>query len=73
MEHEREAIGLVVDEVIGNTTVVVKSVFDILGSIHGVSGCTVLGSGRVGLILDVKSIVGKFQKKLESESVASGS
>lgn len=68
MEHEREAIGLVVDEVIGNTTVVVKSVFDIVGAIPGVSGCTVLGSGRVGLILDVKSIVGKFQKNFQAEN-----
>ncbi len=73
MEHDREAIGLVVDEVIGNTTVVVKSVFDILGSIPGISGCTVLGSGRVGLILDVKSIVSKFQKNVESEGVGANS
>ncbi|MFB9325112.1 chemotaxis protein CheW [Paenibacillus aurantiacus] len=49
-------IGLIVDELIGNQEIVVKSVGSYIGKIEGVSGATILGDGSVALILDVTGI-----------------
>jgi two-component system chemotaxis sensor kinase CheA len=50
------AIGLVVDRIAGQREVVVKAVTDPLIRVHGVSGATELGDGRVVLILDVAAL-----------------
>jgi two-component system chemotaxis sensor kinase CheA len=47
---------LMVDELIGKQEVVVKSLGQFLESTPGVSGGTILGDGRVGLILDVQKL-----------------
>ena len=47
-----------VDELIGKQEVVIKSLGEALSSIPGVAGGSILGDGRVGLILDVDGIVG---------------
>lgn len=49
-------IGLIVDELIGNQEIVVKSTGSYIGKIDGVSGATILGDGSVALILDVTGI-----------------
>lgn len=46
-------IGLVVDEIIGQQQVVIKSLEDNFEKLDGVTGATILGSGNVALILDV--------------------
>lgn len=46
-------IGVVVDEVIGQQQVVIKSLESNYRQIEGVSAATILGDGRVALILDV--------------------
>ncbi|MFW5850071.1 MAG: chemotaxis protein CheA [Spirochaetota bacterium] len=48
---------LVVDEVIGYHQIVVKALPEYLGTMKGVSGCTVLGSGDVSLIVDTSSLI----------------
>lgn len=48
--------GLVVDELIGNQEIVVKSVGSYIGKVDGISGATILGNGSVALILDVIGI-----------------
>lgn len=48
--------GLVVDEIIGRQEIVIKPLGNYLGKIPGISGGTILGNGRVALILDIKSI-----------------
>jgi two-component system chemotaxis sensor kinase CheA len=45
-------IGLVVDELIGQQQVVVKSLSEGFKRVRGVSGAAILGDGRVGLILE---------------------
>jgi two-component system chemotaxis sensor kinase CheA len=45
-----------VDELIGKQEVVVKSLGQCLSNTPGVCGGTILGDGRVGLILDVQQI-----------------
>ena len=45
------------DEILGQQQTVVKGLSGYLGSPHGVSGCTILGDGRISLILDVATIL----------------
>jgi two-component system chemotaxis sensor kinase CheA len=46
-------VGLVVDELVGQQQVVVKSLEANYGAVDGVGGATILGNGRVALILDI--------------------
>jgi len=54
--HEGQ-VGLVVDSLVGEMEIVIKSLGSFIGNIPGVSGVTILGDGRVALILDVPSLV----------------
>ena len=49
-------LGLVVDALLGQRQVVIKSLEENFLRIEGVSAATILGDGRVALILDVESI-----------------
>ena len=49
-------VGLVVDELLGQQQVVVKSIESNYENVKGISGATILGNGRVALILDVASL-----------------
>ncbi len=50
---------MLVDEVVGQQSVVIKGLPDYLKGSSGLAGCTILGDGTVSLILDVGSIVQK--------------
>ncbi len=50
-------IGLVVDELIGMQEVVLKSLEKNFRSIPGLSGASILGDGRVSLILDLDTVI----------------
>jgi two-component system chemotaxis sensor kinase CheA len=49
-------VGLVVDRLIGEQEVVIKPLGAYFGDIKGVAGATILGDGRVALIVDVGSL-----------------
>ncbi|MFO1401091.1 MAG: response regulator [Steroidobacteraceae bacterium] len=49
--------GLVADELIGSREIVVKPVGPQISSIRGISGATLLGDGRVVIILDIVALV----------------
>ncbi|OWR32806.1 chemotaxis protein CheA [Saccharibacillus sp. O23] len=51
-------IALVVDELVGNQEIVVKSMGSYVGKVDGISGATILGDGGVALILDITGIFG---------------
>ena len=57
VETDGKRCALMVDELLGQQQVVVKSLGDWIGEIPGVSGGTILGDGRVGLILDVAGLL----------------
>jgi two-component system chemotaxis sensor kinase CheA len=57
VEAEGGRIALVVDELIGQHQVVVKNLEANYRKVPGVSGATILGDGRVALILDVSWLV----------------
>ena len=48
---------LVVDEIVGQQQVVIKSLGQSLASVRGVSGGAILGDGRIALIVDVAGLV----------------
>jgi two-component system chemotaxis sensor kinase CheA len=48
---------LMVDELVGQQQVVIKSLADSLGSIRGISGGAILGDGSISLILDVPGLI----------------
>jgi two-component system, chemotaxis family, sensor kinase CheA len=48
---------LLIDEVIGNQQIVVKSLSGYLGKIDGISGCSILGDGGVSFIIDTGKLL----------------
>jgi two-component system, chemotaxis family, sensor kinase CheA len=53
-----DKVGLVLDEIVGQQQVVIKSLEANYQALPGLSGATILGNGRVALILDVPGIHG---------------
>ncbi len=51
-----QRIGLIVDELLGQKEIVVKSLGDYLEEVRGIAGSTILGDGRVIMILDVGDV-----------------
>ncbi len=49
-------IGLVVEELLGQQQVVIKSLGERFAALRGVSGAAILGDGRVGLILEMSGL-----------------
>jgi len=49
--------GFVVDSLIGQQEIVIKSLGKLLSSIKSIAGATILGDGNVALILDVNSLI----------------
>jgi two-component system chemotaxis sensor kinase CheA len=62
MELEQTKLGLVVDEVLGNHQTVIKSLGWIAPSAPVFSGATVLGNGRVALIVDIPALASYASK-----------
>ena len=58
VELASKKVGIVVDGLIGKQEIVIKTLSGILRSVKNFSGATILGDGRVVLILDVVSIYG---------------
>ncbi len=58
-----------VDELLGQQQVVIKSLGQAMGQIPGVAGAAILGDGRVGLILDVTGLL----EMVDGQSGAPGS
>ena len=50
-------VGLIVDRLIGKQEIVVKSLSPLIGNAPGLSGCTILGDGRVALIVDIPGLI----------------
>lgn len=51
------SLGLVVDGLRGQQEIVIKSLGDILNNLPGIAGATILGDGKVTLILDIGSLI----------------
>lgn len=56
LHGEQNRFGILVDDVLGQMQAVIKSIDKNFKKIEGTSGATILGNGKVSLILDVYSI-----------------
>lgn len=54
--HEKQ-MGIVFDEILGSQSIVIKPISPIFKNINGLAGCTILGNGHAGLILDVRKLI----------------
>ncbi|RLG56977.1 MAG: chemotaxis protein CheA, partial [Candidatus Hydrothermarchaeota archaeon] len=57
VDKENQPIGLGVDGLIGQQEIVIKTFDNILKGVKGFAGATILGDGRVVLILDIASLL----------------
>ena len=57
LETEGEHIAVMVDEILGQQQVVIKSMEQNFRKVDGIAGATILGDGTVGLILDVRGLL----------------
>lgn len=56
-QHAGRQVALLVDRVLGEQDVVVKSLGELLGTRPGIGGATILGDGTLGLIVDTPSLL----------------
>lgn len=57
VEADNRRVGLSIDEMLGQQQVVIKSLETNFCQIQGLSGATILGDGRVALILDIPGLI----------------
>ncbi len=57
VQNGETTIGLLVDQLIGMQEVVLKSLEKNFRTIPGLSGASILGDGRVSLILDLDAVI----------------
>ena len=62
VESEGRKVAVQIDELVGQQQVVIKSLEANYRRVRGVSGATILGDGRVSLILDVAALVRVFSQ-----------
>lgn len=62
VESENEKLALVVDDLLGERQVVIKSIEKNYQSVEGISGATILGDGSVALIIDLPGVI-KLSKR----------
>jgi len=76
VEADGQKVGLMVDDLLAQQQVVIKSLKDNYQQVDGISGATILGDGSVSMILDVPGLINialnkaqKNQQLLEQELV----
>ena len=62
-DEDRSRAALVVDAIQGQRQVVIKSLEANYGQVEGIAAATILGDGRVALILDVDALISKQRRE----------
>jgi len=57
VQSSEKRVGILVDELMGRQEIITKAIGDPLKNIANITGATILGSGKVILILDIPSII----------------
>jgi two-component system chemotaxis sensor kinase CheA len=70
LRHAHHQVGLVVDSLDGDCQAVIKPLAGLLTRLPGIAGSTILGTGRVALILDVPQLVELITKDSSTSAVA---
>ncbi len=71
VEGDGQKVGLVVDDLLSQQQVVIKSLETNFGKVEGLSGATILGDGTVALILDVSGVVSRNHRSGQTHSTPS--
>jgi two-component system chemotaxis sensor kinase CheA len=58
VEIRGQKVGFVVEDLIGQQEIVIKSIRGTLSDIRGIAGATVLGNGTIALIIDNSTLIG---------------
>lgn len=69
VENKEEQRGLLLDELLGQEEIVIKSLGEALKRTKGLAGGAILGDGRVGLILDIGGLFELVEKQILTEPV----
>jgi two-component system chemotaxis sensor kinase CheA len=64
VRHEEQRVGLVVDRVLGSHQTVIQSLGRFYRNIEMVSGATIMGDGRVALILNMAGLIGLATRRM---------
>lgn len=72
IKESTKHLALLVDEIIGQEQVVIKSLKENMGHVDGVAGATILGDGKVAIILDVPSLFPLARKYFKGRINESG-
>jgi two-component system chemotaxis sensor kinase CheA len=62
-------IGIIVDRLMGRQEIVIKSLDEFVGDAEGIAGATIMGDGKVVLILDISGMIDKNLIKADRRSV----
>jgi two-component system chemotaxis sensor kinase CheA len=65
LEQEGQQIALLIDGIAGQQQVVLKSLEENFTRVPGFAGATILGDGRVALILDVSDLIRRAHQASE--------
>lgn len=71
VEAEGKKVALLVDDLLGQQQVVIKSLETNFKSVEGISGATILGDGMVALILDVTGLISISKKNASKKNATS--
>ena len=64
LASEEKKVALLVNNLIGEQDIVIKTLKDRVTKVEGISGATILGDGTVSFILDIQTIVGLGTKRI---------
>ncbi|WP_137165925.1 chemotaxis protein CheA [Salinimonas lutimaris] len=70
LESSKRRYGILVDSLLGQQQVVIKSLEQHYRKVPGISGATIMGDGRVAMILDADSIAERCRPLAEEELLA---
>jgi len=70
VEADGKRVGLFVDELMSQQQVVIKSLETNFRPVSGLAGATMLGDGRVALILDIPGVIARFESQEGSRDAA---
>jgi two-component system chemotaxis sensor kinase CheA len=64
LESSKKRFGLLIDGLLGQQQVVIKSLEQHYKRVPGIAGATIMGDGNVAMILDVESLASKVKARL---------
>jgi two-component system, chemotaxis family, sensor kinase CheA len=71
VEAANRKAGFVVEELVGQQEIMIKSLGSFLKGLKGIAGATVLGDGSVTLIIDVAGLLSEGREHIEQNSIGS--